>query len=180
LGGTGAGGESIYGREFEDELDTNTPSYKEGYMKGVVAMANAGPNTNSSQFFVMLTDYPQMPKAYSIFGKVDSALNQFNSILTSINNLLSNLNGSISISLPGINCANLAGLAASCTTKAATSYAYTPKNQQTAITNINQAVSQISSQDSNRYNQFLAQYQQAVNNQQNNQTYSGLLNSTLA
>jgi len=68
--GTGAGGRSIYGNTFEDELDPNTASYKEGYMRGVVAMANAGPNTNSSQFFIMLSDVPQMPKNYSIFGKV--------------------------------------------------------------------------------------------------------------
>jgi cyclophilin family peptidyl-prolyl cis-trans isomerase len=52
----GTGGTSIWGKEFADELNPNTPSYKEGYKKGVVAMANRGPNTNTSQFFIMLAD----------------------------------------------------------------------------------------------------------------------------
>jgi len=64
--GTGTGGP---GYKFEDELDPNTESYKEGYKKGVVAMANSGPNTNGSQFFIMLQDYP-LPHSYTIFGKV--------------------------------------------------------------------------------------------------------------
>lgn len=64
--GTGAGGP---GYQFADELNPNTPSYKAGYKKGVVAMANAGPNTNGSQFFIMHEDYP-LPNAYTIFGKV--------------------------------------------------------------------------------------------------------------
>jgi cyclophilin family peptidyl-prolyl cis-trans isomerase len=66
--GNGTGGP---GYKFEDELNPNTPSYKEGYKKGVVAMANAGPNTNGSQFFIMLKDYP-LPNNYTIFGKVVS------------------------------------------------------------------------------------------------------------
>lgn len=40
------------------------------YLRGVVAMANAGPNTNGSQFFIMLADHPELPKNYTIFGKV--------------------------------------------------------------------------------------------------------------
>jgi len=40
------------------------------YVRGVVAMANAGPNTNGSQFFIMLADAPNLPKQYTIFGKV--------------------------------------------------------------------------------------------------------------
>lgn len=68
--GTGMGGSSIYGGEFADELDSKTPSYKAGYVKGVMAMANKGPNTNTSQFFIMLADAPRMPKNYTIFGKV--------------------------------------------------------------------------------------------------------------
>jgi peptidyl-prolyl cis-trans isomerase-like 1 len=67
--GTGRGGGSIYGEHFEDELYSDTPSYQAGYKKGVLAMANAGPNTNSSQFFIVLQDV-QLPKAYTIFGKV--------------------------------------------------------------------------------------------------------------
>src|SRR5512133_3126248 len=68
--GTGAGGKSIWGKDFADELNPNAPSYKEGYKKGVLAMANKGPNTNSSQFFIMLEDNPRMPKNYTIFGEV--------------------------------------------------------------------------------------------------------------
>jgi cyclophilin family peptidyl-prolyl cis-trans isomerase len=68
--GTGSGGKSIYGGEFADELNPATVSYRAGYLKGVLAMANRGPNTNTSQFFVMLQDVPRMPKNYTIFGKV--------------------------------------------------------------------------------------------------------------
>lgn len=64
--GNGTGGP---GYKFDDELNPNTASYKAGYKKGVVAMANAGPNTNGSQFFIMHQDYP-LPNAYTIFGKV--------------------------------------------------------------------------------------------------------------
>ena len=65
-GGCGSGGP---GYQFADELNPATPSYQAGYKKGVVAMANAGPNTNGSQFFIMLADNP-LPNAYTIFGKV--------------------------------------------------------------------------------------------------------------
>ena len=66
--GNGTGGP---GYQFADELNPNTTSYKAGYKKGVVAMANAGPNTNGSQFFIMTEDYP-LPNNYTIFGKVVS------------------------------------------------------------------------------------------------------------
>jgi len=66
----GTGGKSIWGKEFADELNPNAPSYKEGYKKGVLAMANRGPNTNTSQFFIMLGDNTRLPKNYTIFGKV--------------------------------------------------------------------------------------------------------------
>jgi len=64
--GTGAGGP---GYSFEDELNPETESYKRGYVKGTVAMANAGPNTNGSQFFIMVADYP-LSHDYTIFGRV--------------------------------------------------------------------------------------------------------------
>ncbi|MBI3632185.1 MAG: peptidylprolyl isomerase [Candidatus Vogelbacteria bacterium] len=64
--GTGVGGP---GYAFDDELNPSTDSYKTGYQKGVVAMANAGPNTNGSQFFIMVDNYP-LPYNYTIFGKV--------------------------------------------------------------------------------------------------------------
>ncbi|MEK7644725.1 MAG: peptidylprolyl isomerase [Patescibacteria group bacterium] len=66
--GTGMGGP---GYQFADELNPSTPSYKLGYQKGMVAMANAGPNTNGSQFFIMLKD-TQLPHSYTIFGRVIS------------------------------------------------------------------------------------------------------------
>lgn len=64
--GNGIGGP---GYTFADELNPATESYKAGYQKGTVAMANAGPDTNGSQFFIMLKDTP-LPKNYTIFGKV--------------------------------------------------------------------------------------------------------------
>ena len=64
--GNGTGGP---GYQFEDELNPQTESYKAGYLKGVVAMANAGPNTNGSQFFIMLENYPLLHN-YTIFGKI--------------------------------------------------------------------------------------------------------------
>ena len=77
--GTGSGGKSIYGKEFDDELNPSTQSYKEGYKRGIVAMANRGPNTNTSQFFIMLKDVP-MPKNYTIFGKVTKGMDVVDSI----------------------------------------------------------------------------------------------------
>lgn len=72
--GNGTGGESIYGAKFEDELNPQAPSYQTGYKEGVVAMANSGPNTNGSQFFIMLEDNESLPKNYTIFGKVTSGI----------------------------------------------------------------------------------------------------------
>jgi cyclophilin family peptidyl-prolyl cis-trans isomerase len=72
--GTGRGGKSIYGGEFADELNPQTKSYQEGYKRGVLAMANRGPNTNTSQFFVVLKDSPFLPKNYTIFGKVTKGM----------------------------------------------------------------------------------------------------------
>lgn len=78
--GTGRGGKSIYGKEFEDELNPSTPSYKEGYKRGTVAMANHGPNTNTSQFFIIINDASWLPKNYTIFGKVTKGMNVVDSI----------------------------------------------------------------------------------------------------
>jgi cyclophilin family peptidyl-prolyl cis-trans isomerase len=64
--GTGMGGP---GYKFADELNPNTESAKRGYVRGTVAMANAGPNTNGSQFFIMHQDNP-LPHSYTIFGRV--------------------------------------------------------------------------------------------------------------
>ena len=70
----GRGGTSIWGQPFEDELGPDTPSYKRGYVTGVVAMANRGPNTNTSQFFIALQELSSLPKNYTIFGKVTGGM----------------------------------------------------------------------------------------------------------
>jgi cyclophilin family peptidyl-prolyl cis-trans isomerase len=74
--GTGSGGQSAYGKPFIDELNPNTASYKNGYTAGTVAMANSGPNTNGSQFFVIPTDQAKQAfsMSYTIFGKVISGM----------------------------------------------------------------------------------------------------------
>ncbi|MDB5259490.1 MAG: peptidylprolyl cis-trans isomerase, cyclophilin-type [Candidatus Taylorbacteria bacterium] len=77
--GTGTGGP---GYKFADELDPNTASAKAGYVRGTVAMANSGPNTNGSQFFIMHKDYP-LPLNYTIFGKVISGMDVVDAIATS-------------------------------------------------------------------------------------------------
>ncbi len=77
--GTGMGGP---GYKFADELNPQTDSYKQGYKRGVVAMANAGPNTNGSQFFIMHKDTP-LPNAYTIFGHVISGMEVVDAIAAS-------------------------------------------------------------------------------------------------
>lgn len=77
--GTGRGGP---GYTFADELDPSTESYKTGYVRGTVAMANAGPNTNGSQFFIMHKDNP-LPNSYTIFGRVISGMEVVDAIADS-------------------------------------------------------------------------------------------------
>ena len=73
--GTGHGEMGKYpGYDFEDEL--NNPMK---YEKGIVAMANRGPNTNGSQFFIMHEEYP-LPYQYTIFGKVLNGLDVVDAI----------------------------------------------------------------------------------------------------
>jgi cyclophilin family peptidyl-prolyl cis-trans isomerase len=67
--GEGYGGESAWGGKFDDEIDRGSPLYQGVYDRGTVAMANSGPNTNGSQFFIMHADYG-LPPSYSKFGKV--------------------------------------------------------------------------------------------------------------
>jgi cyclophilin family peptidyl-prolyl cis-trans isomerase len=67
--GEGYGGESAWGGKFDDEIDKTSMLYVGMYEKGTVAMANSGPNTNGSQFFIMHVDYP-LPPSYTKFGRV--------------------------------------------------------------------------------------------------------------
>jgi cyclophilin family peptidyl-prolyl cis-trans isomerase len=69
--GDGTGGESAWGEPFADEIDPGSALYRNGYRRGIVAMANAGPNTNGSQFFIMHEDY-KLPPNYVIFARVTS------------------------------------------------------------------------------------------------------------
>ena len=80
--GTGMGGP---GYKFADELDSSTVSYKAGYVRGTVAMANSGPDTNGSQFFIMQADNA-LPHNYSIFGKVISGLDVVDAIANAPSN----------------------------------------------------------------------------------------------
>ena len=77
--GEGYGGESAWGGKFDDEINKSSPLYQGGYDKGTIAMANAGPNTNGSQFFIMHIDYP-LPPSYTKFGKVIEGQDVVNAI----------------------------------------------------------------------------------------------------
>jgi len=76
--GSGRGGQSIWGKSFEDEVNTglifDSP--------GVLAMANAGPNTNGSQFFITVAPTPWLNGHHTIFGKIISGMDVVNSIST--------------------------------------------------------------------------------------------------
>jgi cyclophilin family peptidyl-prolyl cis-trans isomerase len=80
--GTGRGGASAWGGRFDDEIDPSSGVYQRGYKAGTVAMANAGPDTNGSQFFIMHADYP-LPPSYTIFGRVTEGQDIVNAIATS-------------------------------------------------------------------------------------------------
>jgi len=67
--GDGTGGESAWGGVFADEIDPQSPLYRGGYRRGLVAMANRGRDTNGSQFFIMHQDY-DLPPSYVIFARV--------------------------------------------------------------------------------------------------------------
>ena len=64
--GTGTGGESVWGKDFEDEVDIDVKFNK----TGILAMANSGRNTNGSQFFITTNKTPWLHQKHTIFGKV--------------------------------------------------------------------------------------------------------------
>jgi len=66
--GTGRGGESVWGKPFEDEFSPNLKFDK----PGILAMANAGPGTNGSQFFITTAQTPWLNMRHTIFGEVVS------------------------------------------------------------------------------------------------------------
>lgn len=68
--GTGRGGASLWGGKFEDEI---VPSLKHTEA-GILSMANAGPNTNGSQFFITLVPTPWLDGKHTVFGKVIGGL----------------------------------------------------------------------------------------------------------
>ena len=74
--GTGRGGQSIWGKPFEDEVNTGL----EFDSPGILAMANAGPNTNGSQFFITVASTPWLNGHHTIFGKIISGMDVVNSI----------------------------------------------------------------------------------------------------
>ncbi|KAL5109702.1 Peptidyl-prolyl cis-tran isomerase-like 1 [Taenia crassiceps] len=68
--GTGRGGASIYGRYFEDEISSELKHTG----AGIISMANSGPNTNGSQFFITLAPTQWLDGKHTIFGRVKSGM----------------------------------------------------------------------------------------------------------
>ena len=68
--GTGTGGESIWGKPFQDECISSVTFDK----PGILAMANSGPNTNGSQFFITTVETPWLNQNHTIFGEVTKGM----------------------------------------------------------------------------------------------------------
>lgn len=74
--GNGTGGQSVWGSFFDDEFNQNVKFDS----PGILAMANRGPNTNGSQFFITLAPTPWLNYHHTIFGKIISGMD----VLTAI------------------------------------------------------------------------------------------------
>eukprot|EP00004_Rigifila_ramosa_P001256 TRINITY_DN11173_c0_g1_i1.p1 TRINITY_DN11173_c0_g1~~TRINITY_DN11173_c0_g1_i1.p1 ORF type:complete len:158 (+),score=39.60 TRINITY_DN11173_c0_g1_i1:34-474(+) len=68
--GTGKGGESAFGGKFEDEITRELKHTG----AGILSMANSGPNTNGSQFFITLAPLPHLDGKHTVFGRVSSGM----------------------------------------------------------------------------------------------------------
>ena len=74
--GTGKGGESVWGGKFADEIHPDNLHSQ----RGIVSMANKGPGTNGSQFFITYAKHPHLDNNYAVFGKMIDGWDALNAI----------------------------------------------------------------------------------------------------
>ena len=74
--GNGTGGRSIYGTKFEDEKAGLALEHH----AGTLSMANSGPNTNGSQFFLLLDSKPHLNGKHCVFGHIVSGMDVLNAL----------------------------------------------------------------------------------------------------
>ncbi|KAJ3247555.1 Peptidyl-prolyl cis-trans isomerase cyp10 [Chytriomyces hyalinus] len=74
--GTGKGGQSIWGSPFQDEIKSTLKHNA----RGILSMANKGPDTNRSQFFITYAKHPHLDSKYTVFGKVIDGMDTLDAI----------------------------------------------------------------------------------------------------